>query len=370
MATQTHAPEPASTRHQQPMASLEGLPARIEALREALGRLPRVHLAHLPTPLDACPNLSRRLSGPDVAIKRDDCTGLAFGGNKARQLEYILGDAVEQGADCVIQGAASQSNHARQLAAAAAKLGMKAYLTPKRDARSAPVQGNYLVANLLGADVRPVPASASMQEAKAALADELAAAGANPYIVGMGATRTLVRAAVAYVGAFLEIVEACLQHQKPPPDWVYTTSQGGTQAGLQVGAILLDVPTRVVGINPMRSDQEAYIPPLEIADLVNEACVLLGAPQRVGEADVENLTDYVGPGYGLPSPRGREAMALLAASEGILLDPIYSCKGFSGLIDHIRKGRLAPDERVVFVHTGGTPAMFAYAADLIERRDT
>jgi 1-aminocyclopropane-1-carboxylate deaminase/D-cysteine desulfhydrase-like pyridoxal-dependent ACC family enzyme len=335
---------------------------------EVLGRLavlPRVSLAHLPTPLDVCPNLTNALQGPTLFIKRDDCTGLAFGGNKTRQLEYILGAALARGADCVIQGAASQSNHARQLAAAGAKLGLQVYLTPKQDARSFPIQGNYLVSHLLGAEICPVPAESSMKEAKERLANRLRAQGKHPYIVGMGATETLVLAAVTYVGAYLEIAQQMLDRGVGLPGWIYCTSQGGTQAGLLLGARLLGADTKVVGVNPMRPEDEAYIPPNEIADLVSGAAKLLGYEVEVADEAIVNDGDYVGPGYGQVSEAGREAMELLGKHEGILVDPVYSGKGLSGLINHIRRGRLSRDETVVFVHTGGLPAIFAYASDLM-----
>lgn len=339
------------------------LSARIAAVRASLERLPRVRLAHLPTPLDPCPRLSAALAGPQLWIKRDDCTGLAFGGNKSRQLEFTLGDAVANGADVIIQGAASQSNHSRQLAAAAAKLGLTAHLVVKADKRSRPVQGNLLVDHLLGAVIHMVPPETRMTEAKERLAAKLRAAGRRPYVVGMGATRSLALAAAAYVNAFLEIVEAMLP-QGGAPHWIYTTSQGGTQAGLLLGARLLGLDTRVVGINPMPPTHEAYEPPERIAALANMAAELLGFQEKVGEQEIVNLCDYVGAGYGVPSPAGLEALRLLASTEGIVLDPVYTSKGFAGLVDHIRKGRLRAGERVVFVHTGGTPALFAYAGEL------
>lgn len=339
------------------------LAARIAAVRERIDRLPRVRLAHLPTPLDACPRLSAQLGGPALWVKRDDCTGLAFGGNKSRQLEFTLGDAVAQGADVIIQGAASQSNHSRQLAAAAAKLGLTAHLVVKADERSRPVQGNLLIDHLLGAVIHMVPPKTRMTEAKERLAAKLREQGHRPYVVGMGATRTLALAAVAYVNAFLEIVEAMLP-DGGPPHWIYTTSQGGTQAGLLLGARLLGLPTRVVGINPMLPTHEAYEPPERIAELANMAAKMLGFDVKVREEEIVNLCDYVGAGYGIPSPEALEALRLLASTEGIVLDPVYTSKGFAGLIDHIRKGRLRAGERVVFVHTGGTPALFAYAGEL------
>lgn len=339
--------------------------ARLADLKKRLAAVPRVSLAHLPTPLDSCPRLSESLGGPQVWVKRDECTGLAFGGNKSRQLEFTLGEAVHHGADVVIQGAASQSNHSRQMAAAAAKLGLEAHLVVKADARSTPIQGNLLVDHLMGAQIHMVSPETNMSQAKEALAERLRAEGRKPFVVGMGATRTLALAAVAYVNAFVEIVEA-LCDAGGAPDWVYSTSQGGTQAGLYLGAKLLGVNTRVVGINPMRSDHEAYEPPDRIAELANIAAEILGVSERMEVEEVVNLCDYVGPAYGVPSEAGLEALSLLASKEGILLDPVYSSKGFSGLVDHIRTGRIGPNERVVFLHTGGTPALFAYADELIE----
>nr|WP_246222573.1 pyridoxal-phosphate dependent enzyme [Phytoactinopolyspora limicola] len=326
-----------------------------------LGALPRVKLAHLPTPLTACPRLYEA-TGARVSIKRDDCTGLAFGGNKVRQLEFVLGDAIASGADCLIQGSASQSNHSRQLAAAGARLGLDVFLLPKQDERSTPVQGNQLVSHLLGATILPIGASESSTERKRQLADSLRAHGRTPYVVGMGEDRALALAALAYVEALLEIVEAS---NDTPPDVIVTTSQGSTQAGLQLGCHLLNLPTKVIGINPMPPDHEAYISPAGIADLTRSAGALLGLPCTLTETDIVNSTEYVGQGYGIPTTAGLAAIKLLASTEGILLDPVYSGKGFAGLLDHHRTHATSPDARLVFVHTGGLPAIFSYASDLI-----
>lgn len=337
-------------------------PMTSDALRTALASLPRARFAHLPTPLEACPRLGAEL-GVDLWVKRDDATGLALGGNKTRQLEFMLGAAIEAGHDCVIQGAASQSNHARQLAAAGAKLGLDVHLVPWQDARSAPVQGNYLLSHLYGATLHPIPKAASSVEAKARLADELRARGKNPYVVGMGAHEALVLAAVAYVGAFFEIVEALGVDR--PPDWVFATSQGSTQAGLLVGARLLGLPTRVVGINPMGPDHEAYTPVDGIRTLAVEAARLLGVTLPVAEDDIVNRTDYVGEAYGVPSPAGLAALHRAARTEGLLLDPVYSAKGFSGMLDYVERGAVSASARVVFVHTGGLPGLFAYADEVL-----
>ncbi|MEV0133236.1 D-cysteine desulfhydrase family protein [Dactylosporangium sp. NPDC050688] len=337
----------------------------VRLLRERIDGLPRVRLAHLPTPLDACARVSAQL-GPTIWVKRDDCTGLAFGGNKVRQHEFVLADAIAQGADCVIQGSASQSNHSRQLAAAGAKLGLDVFLLPKLDAMSDPVQGNYLVSNLLGASIEPIGMQESTKLRKEELAAKLLAQGRRPYVVGMGATRSLVLATVAYVAALLEIVDALGPDN--PPDWIFTTSQGSTQAGLQLGCEALGLSTKIVGINPLDARHEAYQQPEEIAGFARGAAQLLGVTTAITAADIVNSTDYVGESYGVPSEAGIAAMRTLAAAEGILLDPIYSGKGFAGLIDFCRRGVVEPGDRVVFLHTGGLPALFSYAADLVPAR--
>lgn len=336
---------------------------RAASLRLALDALPRARFAHLPTPLDRCERLGAYLNGIRLSVKRDDATGMALGGNKTRQLEYVLGHALAAGHDCVIQGAASQSNHARQLAAAGARIGLEVHLTPWRDARSQPVQGNFLLSHLYGATIHPVPPEASIKQAKADLAERLRSEGRNPYVVGMGAKEALVLAAVAYAHAYLEIVEQL--GDEGPPDWVFTTSQGSTQAGLLVGARWLGAATRVIGICPMGPDHEAYVPPPQIHAMALEAASMLGATIEIAEDEIVNLTDYVGESYGIPSSDGLAAMALAARYEGLLLDPVYTAKGFAGLVDHARRGVIGRGDRVVFVHTGGIPGVFAYADSVL-----
>jgi 1-aminocyclopropane-1-carboxylate deaminase/D-cysteine desulfhydrase-like pyridoxal-dependent ACC family enzyme len=321
-----------------------------------------VSLAHLPTPLDDCPRLSAQL-GVSLHVKREDCTGLAFGGNKVRQHEYVLGKAVADGADCLIQGSAAQSNHSRQLAAAGARLGLEVFLLPKADAHSSPVTGNLLLDHLLGATIAPISPDASSVEAKEALAQRLRAAGRHPYITGMGSDEALVLAAVAYVDALFEIVEDLAPDGAPA--WIFTASQGSTQAGLLLGCELLGLPTKVVGIAPMSQAHEAYMSPAEILDIVRAAGRLLGWESRLTERDVRCDGGFVGEGYGIQSPASVEAIRVLAGQAGILLDPVYSGKAFAGLLDYCRRGTVEPGERVVFVHTGGTPALFSYSEALV-----
>jgi L-cysteate sulfo-lyase len=330
-------------------------------LRARIGAMPRVRLAHLPTPLDACRNLSETV-GRSISIKRDDCTGLAFGGNKVRQHEFILADAIAAGADCIIQGSASQSNHSRQLAAAGARLGLEVFLVPKSDRFSHPLQGNFLIDHLLGATILPIAEDQSITFHKEKLAAELRSQGRTPYVVGMGAQRALTLAAVAYVEAMLEVVEA--GSGAAPFDWIFVTSQGSTQAGLQLACELLGLPTRVVGVNPMTETHEAYMSVAEITELVHGAAAVLGVQSGVTEDDIVNTTDYVGPGYGVPSEASCEAIHTLGAAEGTILDPVYSGKGFAGLLDYCRRDIAAPGDRLMFLHTGGLPALFSHAAEV------
>lgn len=323
--------------------------------RAALAELPRVDLAELPTPLTDCPRLSEILGGPRILVKRDDCTGLAFGGNKVRQHEFVLGDALAGGADCLVQGAAAQSNHSRQLAAAGARLGLETHLLPKID-QDTVVQGNYLVDHLLGAVIHPLRPDQSTIEAKEALADELRAAGRTPYVIGMGAERALVMAAVAYINAALEVATQLDQ----PPAAIVTTSQGSTQAGLQVGCRLLGWDTEVIGICPMPESHEAWNAPTEIAAMASAAAAVIGLDWAGDSFEIELRQDHVGQGYGIASEAGLEAMALLGRTEGILLDPVYTAKGFAGLLADLRADRWSGDDTVVFWHTGGLPALFAH----------
>jgi 1-aminocyclopropane-1-carboxylate deaminase/D-cysteine desulfhydrase-like pyridoxal-dependent ACC family enzyme len=341
-----------------------GYETLIAAVRDAVARLPRVRLAHLPTPLDDCPRISAELAGPAIMVKREDCTGLAFGGNKVRQHEYVLGAALQEGADCFVQGAAAQSNHSRQLAAAGAKLGIDTYLVPKKDAMSDPVQGNFLVDHILGAEIIPTDSDGSSVAAKQALVERLKAEGRHPYVTGMGADESLVLAAVAYVDALCEIVEQLPQGRTL--DYIYTASQGSTQAGLLLGCELLGLRTSVVGVNPTPASHEAYLSPDQVLTMVHRAAEVLGVRSSLDVSGVEMIQDFVGDGYGKPTGTGLAAIRQLAAVEGILLDPVYTGKAFAALIAHARSGKLAAGETVVFLHTGGLPGIFAYQSALME----
>lgn len=340
--------------------------AGVAEVRRRLDGLARIELAHLPTPLEPCPRLAAHLGGPDIELKRDDCTGLALGGNKTRQLEYVLGDALQSGADCVIQGADPQSNHARQLTAAGAKVGLDVciILEEKDDDHGQVPQGNHLITRLMGATIYSVAPTGDMAAMKRSLATVLERRGRRPYIVGRGAGRSLVLAAVSYIAAFLEVLEVSLERHRRAPDWIYTTSQGSTQAGLLAGAAILGVPTRVIGINPVLPEDDGYEPWDAITRMAQEAAGALGYTIDGASLSGENTCDYVGPGFGLPSSAGYEAMTLTASTEGVILDPVYTAKAMAALVNHVEHGRTQVGERVVFLHTGGVPAIFAHAAEL------
>ena len=327
-------------------------------LCKKIAQLPQVDIGHFPTPLEECPRLSEELGGPRIFIKREDCSGLAFGGNKVRQLTFTIGDGVNQGADTIIQGAASQSNHCRQAAAASAKLGLKCYLRLARDNKSVR-QGNVLLDELSGADVEFVDASmgSELDAIKYALAEELKEKGLKPYV--LAAPRSTALAAVAFAWCIAEIYEQ-QEAMGIDADWIYAASAGGTQGGLILGTRVLGMEMKPFGIAPIGWPDRVE----RIRNAANDAAGILGLDLVINDDDVRNTDDYVGEDYGVLTPECVDALKLMARTEGIFLDPSYTSKALSGLIDHIQKGRISADETVIFLHTGGTPALFAYNEEL------
>lgn len=318
--------------------------------------LPRLIIASLPTPLQALPRLSAELGGPELWIKRDDLTGLAFGGNKTRKLELLVADAQAGGAHTLLTTGAVQSNHCRQTAAAAARFGFECVLVlpgqpPEKEQAWT---GNLLLDHLLGAQVR----WAGQTPRDQALADAFArcmADGRKPYLIPYGGSNALGAAAYAYAVAELS-------EQAPPFDHiVLATSSGGTQAGLLAGARLYHYPARISGISV---DQDAASIQRRVAELAGEVVSLLGHPLSFGADEVEVFDDYLGGGYGVMGEPEQQSIRLFARSEGILLDPVYTGRAAAGLIDLIRRQVIRPKERVLFWHTGGTPALFAYSTAL------
>jgi len=334
-------------------------------LRAAIDQLPRAGIAELPTPLHDCPRFSAALGGKvRVLVKRDDLTGLAFGGNKTRKFELALGDAVAEGATAIVTGAASQSNHARQAAAAAAKLGMKCVLVNRHDRRSQMgIQGNQLLGYVLGADVRLVADGVDQGKVKQQVVEELQAQGEKPYLIGR---RASVLGIVAYAGCMLETAEQ-LEAMDTAADFICTASGQGTQAGLALGVKALGLPLQVQGFSPYKGSGAQRI--VQLAEMANEAAEFLGLDVHLAAEEMENTDAYVGEEYGIVTEAGLDALHLLARTEGILLDPVYTCKAVAGMIDWIQQGKFPAGSTVVYVHTGGNPALFAYAPELIAHGD-
>lgn len=334
----------------------------LSELRASLERVPRFPLGHLPTPLEPLRNLSRELGGPAIWIKRDDCTGLAFGGNKTRHNEYLMGEALAAGADMFCWGAGVQSNNCRQTVAACAKAGLDCHLvlstahTPDAGSSNDPEpQGNLLLDHLLGAEIEftNTPLGPDLDALIAARAADFREQGRVPFEWNRFAVKAI--AAIGYVPCLAEIVEQSRSVAFEPAA-IYISSAGSTGSGLALGAAALGLPCPVHSISPIVWPWDTRA---DMADIANNAAKRLHLPHRLTASDINFSEDYIGPDYGTPSEGGLEAMQLLGRHEAILLDPVYSSKAMAGLIDHIRQGRFSNDDHVVFVHTGGTPALFA-----------
>jgi len=337
------------------MTTRDGLLARLDTL-------PRVPLAHLPTPLDPAPRLSEALGGPTIWIKRDDMTGLAFGGNKTRQLEYVFARILEAGCDTVIGSAYTQSNWCRQMTAAAKKLGLEIHLVLLHGEKGPRLQGNFLLYRLLGAEVEVVDLE-SLEEVQPLLeakAEALRQAGRKSWIVGPLEPENLATGALGYVRAAVELDEQ-LEAQSLSPDRLYLSGANMTPAGLALGLKALGRRLRMQSIAPIQWREPRNV---DIARIATATAERLGLDITLTPNEVESSDAYIGPRYGVVTPEAKEAIELVGRTEGILLDPVYSAKAMAGLIDHIRRGLIGRDETVVFLHTGGTPALFAYAEDL------
>ena len=325
-----------------------------------LARFPRIRLGHGPTPLEPMENLTRRLGGPQLWVKRDDCTGLSTGGNKTRKLEFLMADARAQGADIVVTQGATQSNHARQTAAACAKLGMACHIlledrTGYQDAAYTQ-SGNVLLDKLHGASVERRPGGADMQAEMEVVAERMRAEGQRPYVIPGGGSNPV--GALGYVVAALELVNQAAEMGLAVDHLVHATGSAGTQAGLVAGLAGLNsgIPVLGIGVRAPRPRQEA-----NVLALAQRTAAHLGLPDgTVRPEHVVANCDYVGQGYGIPTQGMVDAIRLVAETEGLLLDPVYSGKAMDGLIQLVRAGRFRPDENVVFLHTGGAVGLFGY----------
>ena len=330
-----------------------------------LSRFPRVFLAHLPTPLERLDRLTRELGGPDIWIKRDDCTGLSTGGNKTRKLEFLMAEAREQGADMVITQGATQSNHARQTAAFATKLGMGCHiLLEDRTGSEDPnynFNGNVLLDHLHGATTETRPGGADMQAEMEAVAEKLRADGRKVYVIPGGGSNPT--GALGYVNCAFELLGQANDRGLALDHLVTATGSAGTHAGLVTGlkAMNARIPLLGFGVRAPRERQEE-----NVFNLAEKTAEKLGCPGVVERADVVADCDYVGSGYGVPRADTLEAIRMFAELEAILLDPVYTGKAAAGLIDYCRQGRFKKGEKLVFLHTGGAAALFGYDAILKE----
>ena len=342
--------------------------AKANALIAAIAELPRVQLASIrPTPLEPLPRLtahlrlSSSLDSPALYIKRDDLTGLAFGGNKTRMFEFALADALAKGADTIVAGAAVQSNYCRQLAAACAKLDLELHLVlrPVRAIDQTESQGNNLLQHLLGAQITVLAEGdrCGQQDALQAKVEELSAQGKNAYWPRRDDTIDLD--AIAYAEVGVEIARQC-QEQGINPSYLYLSALDTTQAGVALGLAYIESPIQVRGFCPIANVENRHE---DMATIANQAARRLGLDVAMNAADFDNDDSFVGEGYGIPTPAGLDALRTLARKEGILLDPVYTSKALAGLVAHVRDGRL--DGEAIFLHTGGNPALFAYAQEVL-----
>ncbi len=335
-----------------------------EQLQKTLDSLPRAQLANLPTPLDFCPRLTEHLGGPDIYIKRDDLTGLALGGNKTRNLEFLFGEAVAQGADCIITGAYPQSNQCRQTAAAAAKLGLDCYLVLGALRHRADVQGNLLLDHLFGAHVEVAPEAddVGVQTIIDERVAELKAEGRRPYRFTNKYPELAVKSVAGYLKGMLELHDQLERLPEQPTTIVVTSGSGATHTGIAAAVKALGLPCHVTGISirPQNPPQRE-----RIATLSQSAATHYGIPCALTPDEVDVREEYYGEGHGVTTIAGRDAVHTVARMEGILLDLTYTGKAMSGLIDLVRKGHFSQSERVVFVHTGGIPSLFAHANEVL-----
>ena len=325
-------------------------------------KLPRFPLAQLPTPVEKLPRLSRELGGPTLLIKRDDQTGLALGGNKTRKLEFLVGDALAQGADTLVTVGAVQSNHCRQTAAAAAKAGLKCELILNGTKPDLP-NGNLLLNRLFGATEHWIDRSQRAAKLRE-LSEQLRAQGRKPYVIGVGGSNGV--GATGYVVAMIELMEQLHASGQRVDHIVFGTSSGGTQAGIELGARITGFSGKLHGLSIDKNEPEHLEYESEVAQIATECATYIGSELRLTKADIEVIYGYMGEGYGVVGELEREAIRLMARSEGIVLDPVYAGRAFGALLDLIRKSAFKRDETVLFWHTGGAPALFAYAKELLE----
>jgi L-cysteate sulfo-lyase len=324
-----------------------------------LARFPRYRLGHFPTPLERLDRLSAALGGPEIWIKRDDCTGLASGGNKTRKLEFLVAAALAEGADTLVTQGATQSNHVRQTAAAACRAGLQCQALLERRVTNQgtdyEVAGNVLLDVMMDCSFSFRPEGLDMNAEAETLAETLRSKGRKPYVIPGGGSNPV--GALGYAACAEEIVGQADAAGLRIDHIVHATGSAGTQAGLLAGLFAMNAPIPVTGFS-VRAPRERQID--NVHALAVRTAELIGARGDLPRDMVVAHDEQVGPGYGQPTEAMVEGMLLLAQTEGILLDPVYSGKGFAGLLSMVRAGAFKKGERVVFLHTGGSVALFAY----------
>lgn len=332
-------------------------------VKSLIEKFDRVSLAFLPTPLEYAENLTKLLGGPKIFFKRDDCTGLAFGGNKARKLEFIMADALKKKADVIITTGGPQSNWARQTAAAAKKLGMEVILVLEGN-EPQECQGNLLLDHIMGCDIRFEKMTQEEEDKEiqgecpitGKVAEEVKKDNKVPYLASLGAATPLGN--LGYINAVDELKDQ-LDEMGIEANYVaLATGTGGTQAGVEIGVKLLGLKTKVLGLSVSRHTREKAD---EISELCNKTINFLQLENYHFTPDEITVNyDYIGEGYAIPTDECIEAVRTVAQTEGIILDPVYTGKAMAGLIDLIKKDKFKKDENIVFIHTGGGPANFGY----------
>lgn len=335
---------------------------------DAISKLPRVRLGFYPTPLTDAHHLSSEVGGPHIFIKREDLSGLAMGGNKARKLEFIIGDAQKRGATTLVSTASAQSNFCMQTAAAGRKFGMKSRFVLFRGIHNE-TQGNLLLQNILGSDIEIMQTNDMSQiqgsfisDKLDAVAQQLRAKGETPYIIKHSLPELpAILGVVGWVTVAEELEQQFKQMGLKVDYVVLANGGGGTQAGLELGARYLKAKWKVVGIPVLnRKDKSIGL----TADQFNAAAEFLELGLKVTREEIEVHDEYLGEGYGIPTAESLAAIRQVAQTEGIFLDPVYTSKGMAGLLGLAKQGRFPPSSTVVFVHTGGIPALFAYQSEV------
>lgn len=327
-----------------------------------LSALPRIRLGKLPTPLQELPNLSRTLNGPRIFVKRDDMTGLAFGGNKTRKLEYLMPDALGGRADYIVTGAGFHSNWCTQTAAAARRLGMKIVLIksgPKEGYDPEDYDGNHLLHFLQGAEIKIVkPEDAQIAEHETM--EELKTKGHRPYLLTL--TGSTPQGVAGYINAMLELLQQAVEFGIDIDYLIHATGSGGTQAGLIIGAKAFNTDVKIIGstTGSQSKDQQTE----SVSNIIDESLRFLQLDLRIAEEDIIIYDQYAGEGYGFMTEEKAQAIKLVAETEGLFLDPVYTGGAMACLIDLCKKDLFEPDDVVVFLHTGGAVALFPYRTPL------